>query len=384
MSRQHFIRTSLIAATLSSTHFSVRTVLPMILAAVADAYGLGEGRIGDLGSAYGIGATGVALGSGLWLRSGRLRLPSVALSALGLTSFAALLFVSSYPMLLILFLLSGIGFGGVYALMIVLLGHTEDPNRAFGWQWSLGAIPGMALLYVIPLVAPRGAAVGAVIGLILLANFATSIPAFWLAARLPRAAAASVERSAERVSGVHARWPALVGALGLFAMYAGLTGVWSFLGRIAAGEGLDRAHTGIGLALATLAAVVASFAAGESGRAGARPAALAASLALAFGGFAALAWWTGAWGYSTGAILLIGCASYALTLSTAVVSRLDAHGPGVGLTASALGAGAILGPSLAGHVFEARSLGAMYLVCLGLVAFSGTVYVLVYPQVRHA
>jgi hypothetical protein len=286
--------------------------------------------------------------------------------------------------LLILFLLSGIGFGGVYALMIVLLGQTEDPNRAFGWQWSLGAIPGMALLYVIPLVAPRGPAVGAVIGLILVANFATSIPAFWLAAQLPRAATTSAERSAERVTGARARWPALVGALGLFAIYAGLTGVWSFLGRIATGEGLDRAHTGIGLALATLAAVVAAFAAGESGRAGARPAALAASLALALGGFAALAWWMGAWGYSTGAILLIGCASYALTLNTAVVSRLDAHGPGLGLTASALGAGAILGPSLAGHVFEARGLGAMYVVCLGLVVFSGGVYVLVYPQVRHA
>lgn len=385
MSGRDFIRTNLIAATLSSTHFSVRTVLPMILASLGEAYGLGEGRIGDLGSAYGVGATGIALGSGLWLRQGRLRLPSVMLSALGLAALAAVALVSSYPMLLGLFLLGGIGFGGVYALMIVLLGQTEDPNRAFGWQWSLGAIPGMALLYLIPLVAPSGAAVGAIVALIVFANLLTSLPALWLGTRLPRAVGASPGHGAASAAVPPARWPALLGAFGLFAIYAGVTGVWSFLGRIAAGESLDRAHAGLGLALATLAAVVASFAAGESGRAGARPVTFTAALALAFGGFAALAWWTGAWGYSVGAILLIGFASYALTLCTAVVSRLDAHGPGLGLTASALGAGAILGPSLAGHVFEARGLSAMYLVCLVLVAFSGLAYGLVYPRaLRHA
>ena len=79
-----------------------------------------------------------------------LRLPAVLFLLLGLGALASIAFVRGYPLALATFLLAGIGFGGVYLLMIALLSRTESPNRSFGWQWGLGSLPGVLLLYAIP------------------------------------------------------------------------------------------------------------------------------------------------------------------------------------------------------------------------------------------
>ena len=244
------LKTNLVAGALTSTHFTVRTAMPLLLGVLSSGYGFSDGELGALGSAYSVGATLVALSSVVWMRGLFLRLPAVLFLLLGLGALASIAFVRGYPLALATFLLAGIGFGGVYLLMIALLSRTESPNRSFGWQWGLGSLPGVLLLYAIP-------------------SFITVT---------------------------------------------------------------DKVRPVFELIVA--------------------------------------------------AIVFIGLATFVLTFGTGIISMLDKGGQASGLPAAALGAGSILGPTIAGQLSETAGAGTMLLGC-GLSLVTGLVaYVIAYRKTR--
>ncbi len=343
-------RVNLVAGALSGPHFNVRTMMPVLLATLAVAGGFTDGQLGDLGAAYSVGATVTALTSPYWMRAERVSLPAVCLTAVGVATFAMMSTASSFPTLLAAFFVAGVGFGGVYALMIAWLGRTPDPDRAYGWQWCIGSIPGIALIFVVGDAASSGAGLGRPLLVLAAANAVLGLACLLLPARLPPAEAGLRSRPDRGAAGLPAR--ASVALTGLFSIYLGTTGVWSFLGRIATTLGMSSRDADAVLAIAAATAAGAGLLVGEVPAIGAGRASMAVTVAVMTGGLALMAASRTPLGFGTGATLLIGLSTVALTLATARAARLGEGRTAGGLPAAALGLGSIAGPALAGRVFE--------------------------------
>lgn len=381
MDTRDHLTTNLVAGALTSTHLNIRTLMPLLLAVLAQTSGFGEARLGDLGAAYSAGATIAAMTSVLWMRGLRMRLPAGLLLGLGLVGLGGTLWVRDYAGLLLLFVLAGIGHGGVFALMIALLARTDDPNRSYGWQWCLGSVPGVVLVYIAPALTTPENALWMNFGLILVVNALTGIVVARLPVRLPALAA---QPSLTSGIGGGPGWPVLAGLFAVFAIYSGVTGGWAFLGRIAVAQQLNGQYAGLVLAVATAASSIVSLLAGELGNRGARPASMIAAVVVMLLSFGLLASCPGRLGYGVGAIVAIALAGFVLPFGLGLVARLDATGRTAGLPAAALGIGAITGPALAGHVYQAQGPVAMLAVAgasvfVGLLAYLG-VYGRAFPR----
>jgi len=380
MNTSDSLKTNVVAGALTSTHFTVRTAMPLLLGVLSRGYGFSDGQLGALGSAYSVGATLVALSSVVWMRGLFLRLPAVLFLLLGLGALATIAFVRGYPLALATFLLAGIGFGGVYLLMIALLSRTESPNRSFGWQWGLGSLPGVLLLYAIPLFIMVTDTVRPVFELIVAANVVMASAAILLPERLkPLPNAGSGRLIGFSVDLRVSVWIAL---FGLCAFYLGITGGWSFFGRVATESGLTTQYAGTILAIGTAASSAVAFLAGGIGDLGARRASMTAVVATMLAALALIGFWPTRFGYAIGTIVFIGLATFVLTFGIGIISMLDKGGQASGLPAAALGAGSILGPAIAGQLSETEGAGTMLLGC-GLSLVTGLVaYVIAYRKTR--
>jgi len=375
------LKTNIVAGALTSTHFTIRTAMPLLLGVLAGGHGFSEGQLGDIGSAYSVGATLVALTSVVWMRGLLVRSPVGLFLVLGLGAVSSAILMKSYPSMLATFLLAGIGFGGVYSVMVALLSRMDDPNRSFGWQWGLGSAPGILLLYAIPAVATAGAGVSATFLLLVAVNGVVGLAVIALPSRLKsQPTATGPARAVETVPAMNvALW---IGLFAICAVYLGITGGWSFLGRIAAGARLPAQYSGTVLAIGTAVSSLVALVAGEIGELGARRGAMAAAVTAMLLGLGLIAYWPNRLGYAIGTVLFIGLATFVLTFTIGIISRLDTAGRAAGLPAAALGAGSILGPTIAGHVYEADGAAAMLVAC-GLSLLAGLVaYVSVYRLAR--
>jgi predicted MFS family arabinose efflux permease len=372
------LKTNLVAGALTSTHFTVRTAMPLLLGVLSSGYGFSDGQLGALGSAYSVGATLVALTSVVWMRGLFLRLPAVLFLLLGLGALASIAFTHGYPLALAMFFLAGIGLGGVYSLMIALLSRTESPNRSFGWQWGVGSLPGVLLLYAIPSFSTLTGGVRPVFELIVAANVLMAFAAIFLPDRLkPAPNAIGPGRLVGFSADVRANvWIAL---FGLCAFYLGITGGWSFLGRVATESGLSTQYAGTILAIGTATSSTVAFMAGGIGDRGAGRSSMTAVVAAMLVGLTLIVFWPTRFGYGIGTIVFIGLATV-LTFGTGIISILDKCGQASGLPAAALGAGSILGPAIAGQLFETEGAGTMLLGC-GLSLIAGlAAYVIAYRK----
>ncbi len=370
--RDH-LQTNLVAGALTSTHLTIRTLMPLLLAVLGTTYGFAEGRLGEFGAAYSAGATLAAMTSPLWMGGMRMRGPALILLAAGLAAVSAMLIVRGFVPLMLSFALAGFGHGGVFALMIALLSRTDDPNRSFGWQWCLGSLPGILLVYLAPALSSPANALWFTVALVLGCNALLSVPALCLPERLA-ALPITTNRTAQPPPVRH-RWPLALGLFAIFATYAGITGAWSFLGRIALGEGLDAGFSGIVLAFATAASGAVSLLAGEIGDRGARPMPM---LIAALGIVATMlmtALWSGRLGYAVSVIGATALAGWLLPFVIGIVPRIDPGGRTAGLPAAALGVGAAAGPAIAGHVYQAAGVVTMMITAAVVIVAGLTAYV---------
>ncbi len=381
MSTNADLKTNVAAAALSSAHFSVRTAMPLLLGVLAAGYGFSDGQIGVLGSAYSVGATLVALTSVIWMRGKFLRLPAALLLILGTIALAGVAFTRSDLLAVAAFGLAGIGYGGVYALMMTMLSGTANSHRSFGIQWGLGSLPGMLLLYAIPALIGVKDGVYPAIAAIVAANLICGCGAFFLPDRLTSARQAldATRRVGFAAGGSGSVSIALIG---LGAFYLGITGGWSFLGRIASEAGLTTKYAGTILAIATAASSAVALVAGRMGERGARRTSMATAIAAMLTGLALIGLWPTRLGYAVGSIVFIGLATFFLTFGSGIIARLDTSGRASGLAAAALGAGSILGPGLAGQLSEAAGVGAMLLGCGSSLVVGLAAYLLAHRRLR--
>jgi predicted MFS family arabinose efflux permease len=266
--------------------------------------------------------------------------------------------------------------------MIALLARTDDPNRSYGWQWCLGSLPGIVLVYAAPAIATPKNALAVTFGLVLGFNVLMSAAVARLPARLAPVAsptpgpATAAANPKVRPSG--ARWPLYVGLLTVFATYSGITGAWAFFGRIADSQGLGGQFAGIVLAIATAASSAVSLLAGEVGQRGARPEPMAVAVIGMVATLALVAVLPGRTGFALGVVISIALAGYVLPLAVGIVSRVDPTGRAAGLPAAALGIGAVAGPAVAGHVYQAAGIATMLAVASAMLIAGLVTYVFAY------
>lgn len=366
MSTTRELRDNIVSALLVSPHFTLRTALPLLLAGLADAYGYREAALGDLGSAYSAGSLLAAFAAVVWSER-YWRTPVLIGMLVGTGGLLAVLAGGRYGVVLLGFLLAGAGFGAVYSWMLSGLAVAVNPNRTLGWQWGVGTLPGMAFLYLIP---GLGSGVGGVqrtFIAVLAMNLLAGLAALGLPTRLPRPnhrSDVSLVSSPPRPAGV------LVAAVALFSIYAGCTGGWSLLARVAAHNGLSPQIAGIALSIAAAASCAVALWIARLGERGGRPIWMVLSVALMIAGLVCLCVWTGLVGFTLGVMLFIAVSAYALTYCGGLIARRSRGARGAAVSAIALGCGAIAGPATAGRLFEAWGPNAM-LAAAGLALFAG-------------
>ena len=329
MSTNADLKTNAAAAALSSAHFSVRTAMPLLLGVLATGYGFSDGQIGVLGSAYSVGATLVALTSVIWMRGKFLRLSAALLLILGTIALAGVALTRSDLLAVAAFGLAGIGYGGVYALML--------------------------LLYSIPALIGVKDGVYPAIAAIVATNLICGCGAFLLPDRLTNAnqaidATRRVDSAAGGSGGVSSA------LIGLGAFYLGITGGWSFLGRVAGEAGLTTKYAGTILAIGTATSSAVALLAGRMGERGARRTSMATAIAAMLAGLALIGLWPTRLGYAVGSIVFIGLATFVLTFGSGIIARLEPSGRATGLAAAALGAGSSLVVGLAAYLLAHRRL----------------------------
>ncbi len=352
MSTPSDLRDNVVSALLVSPHFTVRTAMPLLLAGLAQAYGYREAALGALGSAYSVGSLVAALAA-LWWADRMLRLPVVIGMLIGTLGLVVVLYAASYGGVFAGFLLAGIGFGGVYSWMLSWLVVAAQPSRTLAWQWGVGTLPGMAFLYLIPGLGAGAAGVRQTFLAVLLANLlagaaALYLPRQWHAlATRPRAAAASAAvRAAPQAPAVY------LAAAALLAIYAGCTGGWSLLARLAHHDGLEPGFAGLALSFATAASCVVAVLLMRWGDRGGRTAFMAWGVASMMAGLGCVGWLPGRAGFALGTLLFISLSAYVLTYCGGLIARRARGARSAGLSAIALGAGAILGPAAAGYLYQ--------------------------------
>jgi len=81
----------------------------------------------------------------------------------------------------------------------------------------------------------------------------------------------------------------------------------------------------------------------------------------------------------------IALAGWLLPLVIAIVPRLDPRGRAAGLPAAALGVGAVTGPALAGHVYQAAGPLLMLMIAAGTTLAGVACYIAVHRRAfaRH-
>ena len=340
--------------------------LPLYVGAAQDGLNLSNREAGLLPAAFFAGYNLVTVGAFFWIRRWNWRvattiwLPVAILGLLGSTFF---------PSRLGLFLstaISGGGFAALYGIGTTILADTSNPARWYGMKIALEAVPGAALLFILPstLIADYGfpGVVYALVGVsLLLSVFLATLPA-----------SSDVERNSEAVAlgssaeAVHsfAIWLALLGTLLFFSAASGL---WAFIERMGSALAFEAGAIGTLLSITLIFATLGSLTTAWIGKrlGNVKPFIVSAVLMILASG---MLYGTPTFTlYAMGAGLLTFGIGMGLPFAVAEVADLDADGRYIILSVPAIGSGAMIGPAVAGALAAGDSFNMILIVSIGAI-----------------
>jgi len=340
--------------------------LPLYVGAAQDGLNLSNREAGLLPAAFFAGYNLVTVGAFFWIRRWNWRvattiwLPVAILGLLGSTFF---------PSRLGLFLstaISGGGFAALYGIGTTILADTSNPARWYGMKIALEAVPGAALLFILPstLIADYGfpGVVYALVGVsLLLSVFLATLPA-----------SSDVERNSEAVAlgssaeAVHsfAIWLALLGTLLFFSAASGL---WAFIERMGSALAFEAGAIGTLLSITLIFATLGSLTTAWIGKrlGNVKPFIVSAVLMILASG---ILYGTPTFTlYAMGAGLLTFGIGMGLPFAVAEVADLDADGRYIILSVPAIGSGAMIGPAVAGALAAGDSFNMILIVSIGAI-----------------
>lgn len=230
LEHSQIVKNSTLAIVLGSILFTYWLILPMVLGAYSDIYGLQEDRLGTLASIYSLGIFITTLTSTLWIT----RFPKKSQVTVGalLSTLGFLLLLghaSGDDLTLLYHFISSLGLGIAYAAMMAVLADSTNPTRSFALLFFLQVVVGVlgsqiltravAIEHTLPVVYASMAAIG-VLSALLAIRFQESHHASH--------AAASHSIARRRMPPL----PIALGLLSILLVFTGDAGVWVFLERI--------------------------------------------------------------------------------------------------------------------------------------------------------
>lgn len=248
-------------------------------------------------------------------------------------------FVDTFAALLVVRFVTALAGGSIMLVCMATIGMTRAHERNFGW-WVLGQlVVGAIGLKLLPYVLPTFGL--AVFFLALVVLLGALLPA---AAALPHGTAAVPRPQGQ----VRIRWRlGSVGLASVLAFYVGLSGVWTYIERIANQAGIDAITIGNTLAIASLLGIAGSAAATGLGKRLGRVPPIVTGFLLLVGAVATLL-------LPLDPLLLLGatCAfkfawTFVLPYLLACLTALDPSGRLIVVANLMIGGGLAIGPALA-------------------------------------
>lgn len=227
---------------------------PLVLGALAGAYGLGDAQLGHISAIF-IGFNTLAvLSAPIWVRRVNWRVLTTIAVTLAAATLAAGSALSTLPAILLLFAVLGVIKGTLGAPAFASLGDTANPDRSYATSLIVQSVlaAGAAVAAAEWLV-PRYSVSGLLLGLAAVA--ATGL----LATRwLPTAGAAPAPTATNPTTAMPSWRGALAPAVGLLALglfVCGILSFWYFAERIGASRGVPAGLIGAAVSLCSLATV---------------------------------------------------------------------------------------------------------------------------------
>ncbi|MCC6945719.1 MAG: MFS transporter [Thermomicrobiales bacterium] len=352
-------------------------VMPVFVGAMADSLGYNEAQLGDIVAIFNVGFTVSALSALLWVRVFDWRLLGLIGVLISTISLVSMPMVDDGIMRAVLMGSTGLGMGGLYALVLAVLGDSRSPDRAFGIKLGIETVPGALLLYLLPaLIVPIYGFFGTSIAMAIVV-LALGIAAWFL----PRSGLKSVtrKRSAADPLSIRAVCLPVVGLLSSLLFFTGIAATWTFLELLAQTRSLPADAVGTALGISFLICGLGGFAAAVIGdRAGPVPPMLGI-VGINLAGLWFLSAFQTTTGYAVGACLFLFSVNFTLAYTFGLTAQVDDRGRLVALSAACLSIGAIVGPAIAGRLITASGYGAM----LSSSAVCSVASLLVYLTLIH-
>ena len=357
LEHSQIIKNSTLAIVLGSILFTYWLILPVVLGAYSDIYGLQEDRLGTLASIYSLGIFITTLTSTLWITRFPRKSQVMVGALLSTLGFLLLLgHASGDDLTLSYHFISSLGLGIAYAAMMAVLADSTNPTRSFALLFFLQVVVGVVGSQLLT----RGVAIEHTLPVVYASMAAIGVLSALLATRFQESHHASHAAASHSIA--PRRMPPLPIALGLMSIllvFTGDAGVWVFLERI--GSAVEDRELGgnlvsINLAAGAIGSLTAAWLANRFGFL--LPMVLAiglsllsvAMLNLSTGGLALLtASFINGWAWNFGA-------AYRMAL----VSHLDSERRFVPLIPAMQTLGNAIGPSWVGAIIVWASYSAAY------------------------
>jgi len=352
---------------LSGVGVLISTTLPMVIGAMAEAFKFSESQLGDIIAAYNLTFTLIAIASLFFVRKINWKFAAFLGSGITVAAFVAVTLTKDYYPLMMLFGILGIGVGGLYALGMVVMGDSEDPDRAFGIKLGLEAIPSILLLFALPvLVIPVYGFTG-----MAYAMAATCLAIGLLSGLLPSRGVKNDTALSPAPAQVDTNAPAgpklsmaplTVSLLALTAgiiFFSGIVATWAFLEIMGTNKGFPADKVGVALAVGLITSGIGGFVAAWLGTKAGRNLPLIAMIIVNIVSLLIIWQSTSLMPFALGVALFTSCVNYGLAYFFGLSAEVDFNGRFVVLSATTLSLGGVFGPALGGRMMEGQGFEAV-------------------------
>ena len=375
------------AGLLSGIGALISSTMPMVIGTMAESFEFSESQLGDIIAAFNLTFTLIAIASLFFVRRINWKFAAFLGSGISVASLLCVTLTASYKPIMMLFGVMGIGFGGLYALGMVIMGDSENPDRAFGVKLGLEALPATLLLFALPiLIIPNYGFTG-----MAYAMAATCLVIGLLSGLLPSrgvkndttllAPLARADKNASTGS-TSSTAPLALSLLTLTAgiiFFSGIVGTWAFLEIMGTDKGLPADKVGFALALGMISSAVGAFVAAWLGDRVGRIFPVIAIMVINIISLVIVWQSTSLITFTMAVILFTFCVNYGLAYFFGLSAEVDLSGRLVVLCATTLSLGGVMGPAIGGRMMESQGFETV-------LAFSGFCSILslaIYMLVVH-
>ncbi|MCP3869167.1 MAG: MFS transporter [Gammaproteobacteria bacterium] len=343
-------RTSAIlaACVISALGAMIYNILPLFLGVAQDVRNYSDQQLGFITAIYFLGFFLVTISAFFWVRKIDWKLASFIAAILTVFALLGSSIAEGFIGFLLCMFIIGSTSSALYGIATTMLGDTTKAARSFGFKIGAEAALGALLMFTLPsLVVERWGFIGilftgAVVALLL------SIAIVWL----PRKGVKG-EDETEKMPDLgqidfRRQLPVILGLLGIFVFFGGISSLWAFLERMGNDGGYAAVDVGTALSVSLIGAMAGSFIAAFVGEHMSRRTPLLFAMATFFGAVILLTYVDGVGFFTVGCALFAMSFGFSLPFQVTIVSDFDSSGRFVVLTAPALALGGIAGPAIAG------------------------------------